>query len=124
MTKTDLMSIERWADKLEDLDREIARLALLCAVPVLDPGAVERVLRKDASVCGVDNPAAFRRLHGLVNLYFVIRPALGESIGELQAAELERHVVNRLRKTFPGLADGSSLTESRRFADDSPHDES
>lgn len=109
MPRPDLLSIERWADKLEDLDREIARLALLCAVPILDPGSVERVLRKDASVCGLDNPVAFRRLRGLVSVYFVIRRTLGESVGELQAAEIERYVVGRLQRTFPSLADRSSL---------------
>lgn len=60
-------SIERWVDKVEDLE-----------------------------------------LYGLVHRYFVIRPALGESVGELPAAEIVRHVVGRLQRTFPSLADRSS----------------
>ena len=45
-----------WAENLDELDREIARLALVCQVRILDPGIILRVLRKDASVCGTDNP--------------------------------------------------------------------
>jgi hypothetical protein len=53
--------VKRWVNSFDDLDQEIARLALLCRVPILDPGNVERVLRKDGSVCGTDNPVAFAK---------------------------------------------------------------
>ncbi len=33
-----------WSDNLEELDREIARLAVLCGVRLLDPGVMHRVL--------------------------------------------------------------------------------
>ena len=58
-----------WAMNLDELDREIVRLALLCRVSILDPGVVERVLKKDASVCGNDNAVAFAKLHDMVMLH-------------------------------------------------------
>jgi hypothetical protein len=39
-----------WAENLEEVDREIAKLALLCQVRILEPGVIRRVLQKDASV--------------------------------------------------------------------------
>jgi hypothetical protein len=33
-----------WSDNLEELDREIERLAVLCGVRLLDPGVMDRVL--------------------------------------------------------------------------------
>ena len=58
----DLSSAARSMNSLDDIDTEIARLALLCQVRILDPGVVERVVRNDASVCGTNNPAAFEKL--------------------------------------------------------------
>jgi hypothetical protein len=51
------MEIAWWAKNIDELDREIARLCLLCQVRILDPGIIERVLNKDASVCGASNPS-------------------------------------------------------------------
>jgi len=62
-----------WANNLEELDREIARLATLCQIRILEPGAIQRVLQKDASVCGTDNPIAFAKLRDLLMLHFAIR---------------------------------------------------
>jgi hypothetical protein len=53
---------------LKDVDREIARLALLCRVNVLQRSVIDRVLQRDASVCETDNshfpdlPADWRRV--------------------------------------------------------------
>ena len=44
----DPFAVVWWAAKLDDLDQEIARLAQLCQVRILDPGVIERVVRKDA----------------------------------------------------------------------------
>ena len=50
-----------WADRLEELDRRIARMALLCRVRILDPNVLERVLRNHPSVCETQNPIAFAK---------------------------------------------------------------
>jgi hypothetical protein len=64
------------------------------------------VLRKDRSVCGTDNLVAFAKLQRLLVMYFAMRQKLGERLGEVQAAAIERYVVDRLRCAFPDL--GSS----------------
>jgi len=35
-----------WAKSLDDVDREIARYATMCNVRILDPGVIERVLKR------------------------------------------------------------------------------
>ena len=52
-TEPDHLQIAWWAKNLDELDREIARLALLCQVRILDPGVIDGVLQNDGSVCGM-----------------------------------------------------------------------
>jgi hypothetical protein len=61
-----------WADNFDEIDREIARLATLCRVSILEPGVIERVLHKDASVCGTSNEIAFAKLHDMIMLHFAV----------------------------------------------------
>ena len=95
---------EWWLHNLDEIDREIARLATLCEVRILDPGVIDRVLQKDASVCGSSNAIAFKKLHDMLMLHFAIRQKSAEVVGQAQTAEIERYVIERLKKSFPGLA--------------------
>ena len=92
-----------WTNDLEDVDREIARMAMLCEVRLLEPGVVRRVLKKDASVCGTGNPLAFAKLHDLIMLHLALRGKSVEAFGEAQTERVEDYIVERLKKTFPGL---------------------
>ena len=88
---------------LDQLDREIARLAILCRVPILNPGVVERVLKKDASVCGADNAVAFAKLHDMVMLHLAIREKSAASAGQGPTIAVEKEIFERLSKSFPEL---------------------
>jgi hypothetical protein len=93
-----------WTEGLEEVDRELVRLALLCQVKVLEPGVIARVLKNDASVCGTSNDVAFRKLRDLLMVHFAIREKAVDSFGQAQAAAMEDYVIERLRKSFPDLA--------------------
>ena len=92
-----------WAKDLDELDYEIARMALLCQVKVLEPGAIERVLKKDASVCGTQNPVAFAKLHNLLMMHFAMRQQSADAVGQALTAQIEAHIIERLRKPFGEL---------------------
>jgi|RhiMetdeSRZDD1v2_1073273.scaffolds.fasta_scaffold3410005_1 hypothetical protein len=92
-----------WTENLEDVDREIAKLATLCQVRILEPGVVRRVLQKDALVCANPNATAFEKLHDLLKLHFAIREKSVGSFGPAQAAAMEDYVIERLKKVFPEL---------------------
>ena len=95
---------DRIATNLEEIDRELGRLARLCRVPLLQRGVIERVLHSDASVCGTNNRLAFAKLRGLLMLHFAVRAKGAEELGQREAAAIESYVVERLAKSFPELA--------------------
>ena len=90
-------------ENIEELDREIARLCLLCQVRILDPGIIDRVLKKDASVCGTSNPVAFEKLHNMLMFYFANRQKSVNAVGQLQTEQIEAHVVEQIRSRFADL---------------------
>lgn len=92
-----------WADNLDTLDREIARLATLCRVKILDPEVMKRVLQGDASVCGTPNPPAFVKLRGLLMMHFAVREKSVETVGEARTEAIEDYVIERIRKSFPDI---------------------
>jgi sigma54-dependent transcription regulator len=92
-----------WANNLEELDAEIARLAVLCQADVLQPGVIQRVLQRDVSVCGSENPAAFAKLHDLLLTHLAIRKKAAELFGQSETAAIEAYVVERLKKRFGSL---------------------
>ena len=103
MTTQNDLQIAWWAKNIDELDREIARLCVICQVRILDHGVIERVLRKDDSVCGTENPIAFAKLHGLLMMYFAVRNKSVEGVGQTQTAVIEAHAVEQLRSRFADL---------------------
>jgi hypothetical protein len=94
-----------WAENLEELDREIARLAMLCQVRILDRGVIARVLQRDVSVCGSGNPAAFEKLHDMIKMHLAIREKSVDALGQDKTMAIEDYVIERLKKWFPDLGD-------------------
>lgn len=92
-----------WANNLEELDEEIARLAVLCEIKLLQPGVIQRVLHRDALVCGTENPVAFAKLHDLLMMHLAIRLKVVDVFGEAETASIEAYVVDRLKKRFGHL---------------------
>jgi hypothetical protein len=103
-TQHDSYHMGRIATNLEDIDRELARLAKLCRLRLLQPGVVERVLQGDASLCGTDNRIAFAKMRDMLMLHFAVRAKSAEQVGQRETAAIESYVVMRLAKSFPELA--------------------
>lgn len=96
-----------WTEKqFEDIDREIARLATICKVRLLDPAVVERVLHHDESVCGARNPLAFRKLHEMLMMHYAVREHAFELLGPTEAQAIIDDVVARIRERFARLGLG------------------
>jgi hypothetical protein len=92
-----------WAENLGALDREIARLATLCQVQILDPEVMRRVLRKDAAVCGTPNARAFTKLRDLLMLHMAVRQKSVETVGEARTEAIEDYIIERIKKAFPNV---------------------
>jgi hypothetical protein len=102
-SKTDAVMMDGWARSLEELDREVGRLAMLCRVPILERGVIDRVLANDPSVCGNDNALAFAKLRDLLLMHFTLHSRWAEELGEDRTTAIERYVIERLRKSLPEL---------------------
>jgi hypothetical protein len=97
-----------WSKNLEDVDREVARLATICRVPLLDPGVIQRVLDNDASVCGTSNKAAFDKLRQALMMHYHVRDkavgAIGEAATQEAIAEIVANIQKRLGKQLGGTS--------------------
>lgn len=87
-----------WAKSLDEVDREIARLATICNVRILDAGVIERVLRNDESVCGTKNALAFGKLRNILMMHYHIRDQAVGVLGEAQTMQLVTKIVASLRE--------------------------
>ena len=87
-----------WGKNLDDVDREVARLASICKVRLLDPGIIKRVLDNDASVCGTSNKAAFDKLRQALVMHYHVRNKAVGAIGEAATQEVIAEIVANIRK--------------------------
>lgn len=74
--RRDKLFVARIAANQAQVERELEKLARLCRVELPGPGVAERVLRRDASVCGTSNAIAFDKLQGVLALHFVLKAKL------------------------------------------------
>jgi hypothetical protein len=102
-TKQDAARVGGWARSLEELDREIGRMAMLCRVRILERGAIDRVLHGDRLVCGTDNAVAFDKLRNLLIMHFTLHGKWAAELGEAQTRAIEDYVIERLRKSLPEM---------------------
>ena len=92
------LQIEWWAKKFDDIDRQLAQLAIICKLPLLDPGVIERVLKNDATVCGAPNAPVFSKLRSLLMMHYAVRDQAVAALGAKEAQALIENVVTRLRE--------------------------
>ena len=87
-----------WGKNLEDVDREVARLASICKVRLLDPGIIQRVLDNDATVCESSNPAAFAKLRQALMMHYHVRNKAVGAMGETATQDVINEIVANLKK--------------------------
>jgi len=93
----DEIRTEFWGHQLDALITEIVREASICQVRLLEPGVVDAVLDDNASVCGHDNPAAFKKLRELMMMTFVVRGKAFDKLGPLEADALIQEINAKLK---------------------------
>lgn len=96
MTDTPRESV--WTHQIDDVLSQIIREASICQVKMTDPGVIEAVLQNNDSVCGHQNPLAFKKLREAVMLAFVVREKTYDRLGPVEAQELIDTIRERLLK--------------------------
>ena len=87
------MSLEHYNAELASIDMEIARLAQICGIQMLQPGVAEAVLRNDSSLCNRTNPLAWETLRGLLVLHYHVVAENAAADGVDAAAETLRQAL-------------------------------
>ncbi len=104
------MSEERktsvWTHQIDDVMLEVSRQAALCKVRLLDPGIIEAVLHNNESVCGSNNPRAFKKMRDALMMGFVVREKAYDQLGPLEAEELIGSIREKLKQRFGGKLGG------------------
>jgi hypothetical protein len=97
---SDKIRTEFWGRQIDSIMTEIAREATICKVRLLDPGVIEAVLHNNASVCGSDNPRAFKKLRDLLMMGFMVRGKAFDRLGAIEADELVKAIREKLLQRF------------------------
>jgi hypothetical protein len=91
----------RWHEsQLGPVDGEIARLALVCKISILDPGVVERVVAGDTSLCSRADEQAFQKLRRLVAMHYALTNDSVQALGPKESARILDEIRERLRRRF------------------------
>ncbi|MBL8460434.1 hypothetical protein [Zoogloea sp.] len=93
-----MSTFEHFNNELASIDMEIARLAQLCGIHMLEPGVAEAVLRGDSSLCNGDNPVAWEKLRGLLVLHYHVVSEAAATDGIEAAAEGVRKALESVRE--------------------------
>ncbi len=102
-----------WTKQLDDIDREILRLAMICDAHVLQPGVIDRIIKNDSSVCGAANPRAFEKLHLAVMMHYAVFQKSAAALGAPETAQIVRMIVTRLAAKV-----GRPLPRDARFGEE------
>jgi hypothetical protein len=87
----------RWAKQFDEITGEIAKYASICRVNLLDSGNIQRVLNDDATVCGIQNESAFRKMRSLLMLHYSVRQKAVAALGPQETLKIVDEIVARLR---------------------------
>jgi hypothetical protein len=98
--KKDAVRSGFWAGQLSEVDKEVARLASICKVQLLDPGVVQRVIGNDASVCGVSNKLAFDKLRTALLIHYAVMEKSFDRLGVDETRRIVDGIVARLKERF------------------------
>ncbi len=84
--------------QLADIDLEVARQAMLCGIPLTDRALILRVLNNDVTVCGKQNPKAFKKLQALLTMHMGVRDKAIESMGQEETLAMIDEILAGLRR--------------------------
>jgi hypothetical protein len=91
-----------WSNQLDAFARELSRLAVACKIDVFESGVAERILRNDESVCGVRNPAAFKKIRMHLMGYFSVKGSALDRLGPEGVKEMMDPIWDAIRTLCSG----------------------
>ncbi len=87
-----------WVRHLGGIATELVRMAVACDVILREPGVIERILSNDETVCGRQNPQAFRKLRSLVMATYQSLNMAIDRIGPEETKMIRDAIIERTEK--------------------------
>ena len=91
----------QWERHFEGIADELVNLAIACNVRLREPGAIERVLRNDMTVCGRKNAESFRKLRGVLIAFY---NSVGKAVDRIGPEDTKR-IIEAIRERKMTLRD-------------------
>jgi hypothetical protein len=97
-----------WRRQIDNVARELSKLAIVCDIELGQPGLAERILKNDESVCGRKNPEAFRQLRQHLMALFSVEASAIERLGPEDTNE----ILDQIRSAIVAIRQAGSPTHS------------
>lgn len=93
-----------WGRQIDNIARELSRLAIICDIELGSPGLAERILKNDESVCGRSNPKAFRLIRQHLMALFSVEGRAIDRVG----AEDTKEILDQVRAAIVAIRKAGS----------------
>lgn len=97
-----------WGRQIENIARELSRLAIACDIELGKPGLAERILKNDESVCGRKNPKVFRQMRQHLMALFSLEAGAIERLGP----EDTKEILDQVRDAVVAIRKAGSAAHS------------
>ena len=97
-----------WGRQIDNVARELSRLAIACDIELGKPGLAERILKNDESVCRRKNPVAFRKIRQHLMALFSLEERAVERLGP----EDTKEILDQVRNAIVAIRQAGSPTHS------------
>ena len=97
-----------WGRQIDNIARELSRLAIACDIELGKPSLAERILKNDDSVCGRKNPKAFRQMRQHLMALFSVEEGAIERLGP----DDTREILDQVRSAIVAIRQAGSPTHS------------
>ena len=97
-----------WGRQIDNIARELSRLAIICDIELGKPGLAERILKNDESVCGRKSPKSFRQIRQHLMALFSLEVRAIERLGP----EDTKEILDQVRAAIVAIRQAGSATQS------------
>ena len=77
----------QWERHFEGIADELLHLAIACNVRLREPGAIERVLKNDITVCGRKDKDSFRKMRSVLIAFY---DSVGKAVDRIGPEDAKR----------------------------------
>ena len=97
-----------WNRQIDDVARELSKLAIICDIELGKPGLAERILKNDESVCGRKNSKVFQRIRQHLTALFSLEKGAIDRIGP----EDTKQILDQVRDAIVAIRQAGSTAHS------------